>query len=170
MFRKIILKLFLLNACFCSDSLIVEILTLDNCLKFPMIIDVSDSSIILKNEDEILISSITHIGVSKNSYMLIPFISGYSFGYYGYNLGEYIAIAYYFLRNIIAFESSKNFIYPDESDIHIFGLVSRAVFGFSGYLLTSKSLSYFFRKKITFSNWSFDKKIEFLKQNLKKFN
>tara|TARA_Y100000022_G_C13004399_1_gene263821 strand:+ start:40 stop:549 length:510 start_codon:yes stop_codon:yes gene_type:complete len=168
MIRKIILKLFLLNACYSSDSLIVEILTINDSFKFPMIIDISDSSIILKNEDEILISSITDIGVGKNAYILTPFITGYSFGYYGYNLGEYIAIAYYVLRNMVAFERSKSFIYPDESDIHIFGLVSRVAFGLSGYILTSKSLSYFFRKKIAFSNWSIDKKIEFLKQNLKK--
>ena len=168
MIRKIFLKLFLLNACFCSDSLIVEILTIDDSFKFPMIIDVSDSSLILKNKDEILISTITDIGVGKNAYILTPFITGYSFGYYGYTFGEYIAIAYYVLRNIVAFESSKSFIYPDESDIHIFGLVSRIAFGFSGYILTSKSLSYFFRKKMIVSNWSFDKKIEFLKQYPKK--
>jgi len=168
MIRKIFLKLFLLNACFCSDSLIVEILTIDDSFKFPMIIDVSDSSLILKNKDEILISTITDIGVGKNAYILTPFITGYSFGYYGYTLGEYIAIAYYVLRNMVAFESSKSFIYPDESDIHIFGLVSRIAFGFSGYILTSKSLSYFFRKKMIVSNWSFDKKIEFLKQYPKK--
>ena len=168
MIKKIFLKLFLLNACFCSDSLIVEILTINDSFKFPMIIDVSDSSLILKNKDEILISTITDIGVGKNAYILTPFITGYSFGYYGYTLGEYIAIAYYVLRNIVAFESSKSFIYPDERDIHIFGLVSRAAFGFSGYILTSKSLSYFFRKKMIVSNWSFDKKIEFLKQYPKK--
>ena len=154
--RRYITLLLFIGLAFCEKPTFISIQTTDDVYHYPIITQVTESSVMLDGEATIPFSSIENVTVYGEVSPILPIVGAGAGGYVGICGG--IAVGCLIFPG---FSGNEN----DEAGLRISMLIGAGIGAFSGFKRASKFLSHKNKKLVSMSEWAIEQKRDFIREH-----